>query len=104
MQVIPIFPKIMTDLRTDIGEPDLPVVVGELGHYLDGTGRTNYSTVQAQINSMPQKLSNCKVVSAEGLSHRGDGLHMNSESYDIFGVRFAVAMNELLNVQSSTND
>ena len=95
--------QIMTDLRTDIGEPDLPVVVGELGHYLDGD-YPNYSTVQAQINSMPQKLSNCKVVSAEELSHRGDGLHMNSESYDIFGARFAVAMNELLNVQSSTND
>ena len=97
--------RIMTDLRNDIGEPDLPVVVGELGHYLDGnTKYPNYSTVQAQINSMPQKLSNCKVVSAEELSHRGDGLHMNSESYDIFGARFAVAMNELLNVQSSTND
>lgn len=39
--------------------------------------------VNDQLKAMPQRLENCRLASAEGLSHRGDQIHFSFASYRI---------------------
>ena len=40
------------------------------------------------LREIPKELKNCYLASADGLTHRGDGIHFNSASYRIFGERY----------------
>ncbi|ORX83244.1 acetyl xylan esterase A [Anaeromyces robustus] len=49
------------------------------------------------IKKLPDVIPTAHVISAEGLKDEGDNLHFSSESYRIFGERYANKMFELLN-------
>ena len=59
---------LLDNFKTDIIEPDLPVVVGELGRFLESNATyPDYETINVQINTCISKIPNCKVASSEGL-------------------------------------
>ena len=74
-------------LRKEIGDPHLPFVAGELGRY-----RERYGLVNAQLAFLPSHVPYTEVVSSEGLTHKGDGTHLDSPSAEIYGRRFAEGM------------
>jgi hypothetical protein len=78
----------MKQLRTDADAEHVPIIVGELGEYLD---KPYASEINRQIESLPQKLDNVAVVSSKGLTERGDGLHFDSKSQRELGRRYAEA-------------
>ena len=81
---------LFVELRRDLATPDLPIIVGEIGHYLYAPDRFPYArTVNAALAQVPQRLEHAGLVTAEGLDHRGDGVHMNTESQRKLGKRFA---------------
>ena len=86
------FIKMITRLREDLGNKDLPLIVGGLGDYLkEYRHEIKYkhtATVQKALEEMPLAVSRCGFASAEGLTDRGDGIHFNSKSYRIFGKRY----------------
>lgn len=77
-------------IRTVVGNPSLPFVVGELGRY-----RKNYEAVNKQLPKLPDAVPNTRVVSSEGLWHHGDGTHFDSPSASEYGRRYAVGMLQL---------
>ena len=73
-------------LRRDLGRPDLPFVAGEIG-YFDPPGFIN-----RVIDSLPDVVSGTAVVSAEGLTDKGDNVHFDTRSARELGRRYAQAM------------
>lgn len=88
--------KMIADLRTDLGAPNLPFVVGELGQFV--IHRTNgkpvplAKVVDAALKDLPNHVPMTGCVSSKGLKDKGDQLHFDSPSQREFGRRYAEAM------------
>lgn len=80
---------LVSRLRNDLQLPNLPFVAGEIGYF----NKENF--INKEIDRLPQQVSNTWVVSANGLEHRGDGLHFNTASARELGRRYATAMLQL---------
>ena len=80
--------------RTEFDDPDLPFVAGEVGYFFverePGAGRINEA-----ILGLPTRVEGTAVVSAEGLSHKGDSVHFDAASARMLGERYADAMLDL---------
>lgn len=88
----------INQLRADLGAPDVPVIVGELGYYL--TERINHGSpyarvVNEQLNTLPKLVPGVVCVNAEGLKHKGDELHFDGDSLHTLGRRYAQAWLEI---------
>lgn len=79
--------KLISRVRKETGIRDLPFVVSELGRY-----KARYALINEQLAKLPAKVRNTWVVSSEGLTHKGDGVHLDSESAHELGKRFAKVM------------
>jgi len=98
------FTEMITQLRNDLGNEKLPVIVGELGRFAASyqNGKLKYmDIVNEALRTMPSVIENCGFASSEGLTDRGDSIHFNSVSYRIFGKRY---FNEYLNVVGAENE
>ncbi|HEY0670433.1 MAG TPA: sialate O-acetylesterase, partial [Sphingobacteriaceae bacterium] len=82
--------ELINRVRREAGNPQLPFVVGELGRFRKTSH--NINNVLPQLSS---KVSHTKIVSAEGLWHKGDGTHFDSPSAAEFGRRYAEGMLEV---------
>lgn len=76
-------------LRTDLQQPSLPFVAGEIGYF------TKADFINAVINQLPGQVSHTAVVSAKGLTDKGDHLHFDTPSARALGRRYAEAMKGL---------
>lgn len=76
--------------RTELGTPDLPFVAGELGYFKDA-----YKSMNQILNQLPAQAPFTAVVSAEGLTDKGDATHFDSASARELGKRYAQAMESL---------
>ncbi len=85
------FSDMIMHLRHDLGIPDLPVVVGEIGDWKGNSGSVN-----GQIRAIPGKVPFTRCVSADGLMHMGDTLHFNTEAQYELGRRYAEEFTQLL--------
>ena len=92
------FLKMINHLRADLGQENLPVIVGELSNCY--TDRWNLGERPKIINDgyfqATKHLSNCALVSADGLKLKADGIHFNSVSLREFGLRYATAYLKLI--------
>jgi Carbohydrate esterase, sialic acid-specific acetylesterase len=87
----------LKDLRSDLGRSDLPIVVGQLGPFLDPAKYLYIDTVRAAIRHLPADLAHVGYADAAGLEDRGDKLHFSADSQKVFGGRYAKAMQEVTN-------
>lgn len=78
--------RMMKQLRTDAGAPDVPIIAGELGDFLQ---RPFVSVVNEQIASLPRLLDSVAIVPTQGLAHKGDELHFDAASQRELGRRYA---------------
>lgn len=76
-------------LRTDLQQPKLPFVAGEIGYF----NKTDF--INPVINQFTQAVPNTVVVSAKDLTDKGDKLHFNTPSARELGKRYAIAMKHL---------
>ena len=81
--------QMFIDLRKDLGMPNLPIVVGQLGEFVK---EANIETVKAAISAMPTALPNVAFADSKDLVDKGDKLHFDTKSQQIFGSRYAAAM------------
>ena len=81
------FNQMITDMRKDLGIPDLPVVVGEVGNW-----RGNSDPINEVIRSLEKEIPYVKAVSVEGLNHLGDSTHFDSDAQRKLGKAYAEAM------------
>ncbi len=81
--------QMFIDLRKDLGMSNLPIVVGQLGDFVK---EANIETVKAAISSMSTALPNVAYADSKDLVDKGDKLHFDTKSQQIFGGRYAAAM------------
>ncbi len=84
----------LSALREKLDEPSLPIVVGEMGHFLAALAKDDkrfaYATdINASIFAASKALVNCECASAQGLGHGGDRLHFDTPSLMELGRRYA---------------
>jgi len=80
----------LTALRETLVCPEVPVIAGELGSFLQFHDQCRfYQTVNAQLCDAAKNVPNMTVVSSEGLEDNGDHIHFNARSLREFGKRYA---------------
>ncbi len=77
--------------RADLNAPDVPFVVGELGHFPERPWDQWRAHVDSVHRALPRLEPRVAYVSAEGLGHRGDTLHFSSAAARALGRRYADA-------------
>ena len=83
------FAKFITQLRADLGAPDVPVVVGEIGRFCPNEGPINEA-----IRRLPGLVPHCALVTTEGLAGRPEQpevLHFVTPAFRELGRRYAKA-------------
>jgi hypothetical protein len=78
-------------LRRELGQPDLPFVVGTLGDFFvsdNPAGRV----VNAALRRIVQRVPHTACIDAAGLTHGGDNLHFSAEAARELGRRYAQAL------------
>lgn len=77
---------VINNLRTELGIPEVPVVLGEIGYFLNS--EFDISGYNQLIREAASELDNAGCVSAEGLTDRGDALHFDTQSQYELGKRY----------------
>lgn len=88
------FYAMLDAIKNDLGIDHIPVVIGELGHftYANRPLRKEMNKALARLASNDKHIA---LVKADGLTHKGDSLHFDSESYRKLGKEYAIKMKEL---------
>lgn len=84
--------ELIERVRKEVGNPKLPIVVGQLANY-----RSNYQYINNELPKLPANVPYTTIVSSEGLWHKGDGTHFDSPSASEYGRRYAEGMLRLQN-------
>lgn len=80
--------ELIKRFRDTFSAPTIPFLIGQLGRF-DGRPWTEYrEQVDAAQQEVARSLPHCGFVSSDGLGHRGDHLHFDSESAREFGHRY----------------
>ncbi|OCS87309.1 acetylxylan esterase [Caryophanon latum] len=83
---------IIEALRHELQLQEVPLIIGELGHFLGKTGFGLYSPqfeqVNAQLRRFAHEQPHCYFVTAQGLTANLDGIHLDAASQRKFGYRY----------------
>jgi Carbohydrate esterase, sialic acid-specific acetylesterase len=92
-------------LREELNAPDIPIIIGELGHYLGEVGFGKSAVEYKQINQILSKVAhtekNCYFVTSKGLTANPDGIHIDAISQRKFGLRYYEAFSKQTHVLDS---
>lgn len=92
--------QMFKDLRADLDQPHLPIVVGQLGEFLSPKEHPYAPVVRAALQHVPTVLDDLGYADSAGLGDKGDHLHFSAAAAKALGERYAAAMRHLLDVQS----
>ncbi|WP_146513565.1 sialate O-acetylesterase [Rubripirellula amarantea] len=83
-------------LRTEVGDPNVPIVVGQMGQFPERPWNDDKKRVDAVHRNLPDQVSRTAFVNSDDLEHKGDNIHFNAESYRELGRRYANAYQTLV--------
>ncbi|MCK0190686.1 sialate O-acetylesterase [Arenibacter sp. F20364] len=94
---IPVYNKAVNSLfeifRAEVGDADLPIVMGELGRFAKPEEKAfKFQRINQVIRSVAENDKNTYWVSSKGLDHKGDNLQFNSVAQRKLGKRYAEEM------------
>lgn len=81
-------------MREDLGIPEVPLLLGGLGSFLQDcntylkSALKNYHFINTQLVQLAEELDAAAFVTAEGLTANPDNLHFNAKSLREFGLRY----------------
>jgi hypothetical protein len=81
--------QMFKDIRSDLGQPDLPIVVGQLGEFVQAR---YVDIVRIALTHLPANLPRVGFADSKGLGHKGDSLHFSAEAEQEMGRRYAAAL------------
>ncbi len=87
------FEKYISDMRTDLGDPSLPVVFAQIGSNKNSQKYINWAIIQQQQKEV--ELTCSAMITSDDLELR-DEVHFTTASYQVIGARFAQAFHDLL--------
>lgn len=94
MKVKRLYDDILSDLGLESGS--IPLLAGEMVRKSEGGVCGDMNAIVA---TLPATLRTARVVSAEGLAQKGDGLHFTAHAYRVLGCRYAVEMLSVMGVK-----
>lgn len=87
--------SVIARLRSELKNPSLPVLIGQLGRFAGNPWPASREQVDAVHRRLAVELTNVAFVSSEGLTDKGDGVHFNSAAARTLGRRYAEAYRNL---------
>jgi hypothetical protein len=94
--------QMFKDLRRELDQPDLPIVVGQLGTFVSTDKHPYVDTVRQALQRVPTVLPHVGYADSTGLNHKGDELHFTADAQRELGARYAKAMQALTTVGPQT--
>jgi hypothetical protein len=84
------FIRIVTQLRQDLGMPELPVILGEIPQKIGESWKTQGRERQMNeiLNQLAREVPRCAMATSENLTVKADGVHFDSASCREFGNRY----------------
>ncbi len=79
--------KLVELFRKEAGNPDLPVLIGELGSFSENN--ENWQAVNKKIDEYVKTDTNAYLIKTGDLKDKGDKVHFNSKGQRKMGKRFA---------------
>jgi len=74
-------------IRREVGDPQLPFVMGEIGRFVSG-----HEKINAALQNVSKKVSGTAIATSEDLQAKADKIHFDSPSATLLGQRFAAGM------------
>lgn len=94
-QAAPLYEKrleaLITRFRADLGAPDLPFILGQLGQFPGKPWNAHQTEVDRAQRAVAAKMNNVRYVSSDELSATRDKLHFETDALRVFGRRYAEA-------------
>jgi len=82
--------KLFEKFRSVVQNDKLPIVMGELGRFAQPQEMAgHFKSINQIIAVLAKKNNNLYSISSEGLDHKGDHLHFNSDAQRQLGKRYA---------------
>ncbi len=85
------FAKMIAALRKDLGAENVPVIVGQLGEFVQAKDYSQLQRVNTELATLPLYVPHSGFVSSQGLKDKGDQVHFDSPSLKELGRRYALA-------------
>lgn len=82
--------------RKELDAEGVPFIAGQMGQFAERPWSEAKKQVDAAHRHLPKKVPHTAFVSSEGLSHKGDEVHFDAESYRELGRRYARAYREVV--------
>jgi hypothetical protein len=86
--------QLITDLRADLGDPNLPVVIGQIGEFYVSV-RPDAPKMNQILIDFPKSMPRTACVVSSGLTQMGDNTHFDAAGARELGRRYAKAYFEL---------
>ena len=77
--------------RKTLDEEQVPFIAGQMGQFEERPWSASKQLVDAAHRRLPGKVMRTAFVNSKGLSHKGDEVHFDTESYRELGRRYAQA-------------
>ena len=84
------FMQVVSALRRDLGQPGLPVILGQLPQKMGESWKTQGREVRLNriLDQLAREVSCCAIASSQGLTMKPDGAHFDSFACRELGKRF----------------
>lgn len=91
---------VLTTIRKDLGDENIPLVIGEISTKIDAPRHALLQDKLAQMNLIlhetAEKLPMCRIVETTDLELKDDGIHFTAAAQEILGIRYAEKMLEMV--------
>lgn len=87
--------QLITRFRSELAAPEVPFLAGQMGLFPEKPWSPEQKIVDRVHRDLPKQIENTAFVSAEGLTHKGDQVHFDAESYRELGRRYAAIFLEM---------
>ena len=91
---------LVNTLRMDLGMPDVPFMVAELGDYYVEQ-HPEARIINKALRQIPQRVEYTACVDSKCLNHKGDNVHFSAAAARELGQRYAEAMIPLQYAESA---
>lgn len=95
--------QLIERFRDDLHAPEVPFIAGQMGQFKESPWNEAKKHVDADHRQLPENVPQTAFVSSDGLTHKGDKVHFNAESYRELGKRYAKAY-QSLTTEEKTDD
>lgn len=87
--------ELIARFRKELDAEDVPFIIGQLGQFEESPWNESKTQVDQAHQNIANTDDHIAFVKSDGLTHKGDKVHFNAESYREFGKRYAKAYFEL---------